>query len=113
MKGRNILKFSLRGVAGLVALLALLVALMILLRPYWDLRGNFSPSFNFEKADELFDRVERDREAQQPHGATLSDEEFLARLATEPAFPQYRGPAESGADRGDGSAHELAQGGAA
>ena len=96
MKGRNILKFSLRGVAGLVALLALLVALMLLLRPYWDLRGNFSPSFNFEQAGELFDRLEKDREGQKPYGATLSEEDFLGRLEIEPAFPQYRGPQSQG-----------------
>ena len=96
MKLRNILKLALKGGASILVLLVLLVVLMLLLRPYWDLKGNFSPSFNFEKADELFDRVERDREAQQPYGATLSDEEFLARLATEPAFPQYRGPQSQG-----------------
>ena len=89
MKLRSILKISIKGAVSILVLLALLGVLTVLLRPYWDLRGNFFPSFNFEKPEDLYDRVEKDRETQEPYGATLSDEDFLARLATEPAFPVY------------------------
>lgn len=88
---RKKLKITLLVLGSIFVLFGLLVGTMLVLRPYWELRGNFFPTFDFENREAHDKRLEEHRAAQRVADGAQSDSELARAL-----WPGYMGPNRDG-----------------
>lgn len=87
--------FRLLGIAGAGAGVLLVVAIVsiLVLRPYWHLKGNFVPIFDFEGSTH-YERVEKSRAEQKKQQKPIADPGSSPLAGA--SWPGYRGPNRDG-----------------
>ena len=93
---RRIVKFPLFAFGSFMAILVVIVGVMFLMRPYWDLRGNFTPTFDFESPERHYDRLEASREAQKQAAGDEEEVQTVSLASSGASWSNYRGPNRDG-----------------
>jgi outer membrane protein assembly factor BamB len=98
---------NLRNIIVLAVLLALVPLAGYLLQPYWYMKGNFMPGFDFKSYKAHQDQLEADRAAHQ----TAQAQAPPALIDDAPAWPRYRGPNGDGIAPAEGFMESWPAGG--
>ncbi|MCH8333127.1 PQQ-like beta-propeller repeat protein, partial [Candidatus Sumerlaeota bacterium] len=93
---RRIVKFPLFAFGSFMAILVVIVGVMFLMRPYWDLRGNFTPTFDFESRERHYERLEASREAQKQAAGDEEEVQTVSLASSGASWSNYRGPNRDG-----------------
>lgn len=103
-KKKTLIRVALAIVLLPVLTVAAVALTLMALKPYWDLKGNFLPTFDFQAADERYELLEADR-ARQTEATTAAE---IVSSAAKPTgsdgagtWPHFRGPGY------DGISHET------
>lgn len=89
-KGRGLIFWILTLILVPVLLVGGLAGGLVLLRPYWDLQGNFFPTFDFESKSAHDEKIEESRELQRETRSAVAETRFAA-LDPLSSWPRYRG----------------------
>lgn len=113
-KKRSLVRITLAVVALPVLAVAALALALFALRPYWELKGNFFPTFDFQGKEKRAKKLEADR-ARQAESAAAAEivSSAAAPVGSEGAgtWPHFRGPGHDGISREAGLLAEWPEGG--